>query len=264
MRRNIGILEALKLGGEIFISIDDDNIPLGSDYFKQFESTLTRPFSGVMASSKDGWFNIGDFLIPPIYDRGFPFEQRVQEPSQLAPVTEVKIGVSAGLWLGDPGIDAVNRIADHPRVTGISGAIKNGIAVQQGCFAPFDSQNTAYVRELAPLMMLAVGIGRYDDIFASYIVERVMAETDYHVHYGQPLVWQERNPRNQWRNLADEMFGMEHTKQFADDLRNANIENETILGKLHELYEHLATCTYLPQIVLDIAKAWCEDIEKVL
>lgn len=264
MRRNIGILEALRLGADMIVSIDDDNIPLGSDYFKLFEKTLTEPFNGIMASSKTGWFNIGEFLIPPIYHRGFPFEQRPQEPAQLAPVTNAKIGVSAGLWLGDPDIDTVNRIANSPKVMSISDVVRNGIVVQHGCFAPFDSQNTAYIRELAPLMMLLVGVGRYDDIFASYIAERIMDETKYHIHYGQPLVWQERNPQSQWRNLTDELFGMEHVRQFTDDLRNTEVGKGTILDKLHELYEHLAICKHLPQVALDLGTAWYEDVQTVI
>jgi len=260
MRRNIGILEALKHGAEIIISIDDDNIPLGSDYFKQFERTLTEQFHGVMASSKTGWFNIGEFLTPQVYHRGFPFEQRPQEPSQLVPVTGVKIGVSAGLWLGDPDVDAVNRLADHPRVTGISDVIRNGVAVQSGCFAPFDSQNTAYVRELAPLMMLSGEIGRYDDIWASYITERVIAGTDYCVHYGCPLVYQERNPQNLLRNLKDEIFGMEHTQHFITDLRAAKLTNPTVIGKLAQLYDQLPNWLQITKL----GKTWLKDLEKVV
>jgi hypothetical protein len=264
MRRNIGILEALRFGAEIIISIDDDNIPLSNNYFEQFERTLSDPFNGVMASSKTGWFNIGEFLIPPVYHRGFPFEQRSQEPSKLTPVVGAKIGVSAGLWLGDPDVDTVNRITNSPKVVGISDVVRNGIIVQHGCFAPFDSQNTAYVRELAPLMMLLVGVGRYDDIFASYIAERIMAETDYRLHYGLPLVYQERNQQSQWVNLQDEMYGMQNVSEVCNDLRNAEVGNGTVLDKLHMLYEHLVTCKHLPQVALDLGKAWCEDVGKAL
>ena len=39
-RRNIALLEALKWGADVVVTIDDDNIPLTSDYFHDFRSAL--------------------------------------------------------------------------------------------------------------------------------------------------------------------------------------------------------------------------------
>jgi hypothetical protein len=55
-------------------------------------------------------------------------------------------------------------------------------------------------------MLVLVGVGRYDDIWGSYIAQRVMAETGHRVHYGKPFVWQERNPQSIWTNLRDEIL----------------------------------------------------------
>ncbi|GAI13351.1 unnamed protein product, partial [marine sediment metagenome] len=40
------MLEAIKYGADIIISIDDDNIPLDEHYFKDFVSILSHPFTG--------------------------------------------------------------------------------------------------------------------------------------------------------------------------------------------------------------------------
>ncbi len=265
MRRNIALLEAMKYGADIIITIDDDNIPLDHDYFEVFKSVLTSPYAGQMASSEMRWFNAGGFLSPSVYHRGFPYDYRhIDLKVHLMPMRNVKVGVAAGLWLGDPDIDAMERITNRPTVYQVSEVLRSGLIVDNRCFAPFNSQNTAYVAELAPLMMVLVGVGRYDDIWASYIAERVMMDTDYHVHYGRPFVWQERNPQNQWRNLKDEVFGMEFTTRFCEDLLDATLGEGNILEKLRRLYEYLRSVEYLPPVVCELGRAWCDDVERVL
>ncbi|HLP78744.1 MAG TPA: hypothetical protein VK327_17715, partial [Candidatus Paceibacterota bacterium] len=76
MRRNLALLEAIRQRPDIIISIDDDNLPLGDDYFGEMQSILGRPYSGIMASSPDNWFNIGSLLSPVIWHRGFSYEHR--------------------------------------------------------------------------------------------------------------------------------------------------------------------------------------------
>ena len=264
MRRNISLLEAMKCGAEIIISIDDDNIPLHHDYFADFKSILTSPYNGLMADSERHWFNVGDFLNPTVYHRGFPYDYRhIDLKCHLSSVCGAKVGVAAGLWLGDPDINAMERITNRPSVHQLSSELlRAGILVDESCLAPFNSQNTAYVAELAPLMMVLVGVGRYDDIWASYIAQRVMMEAGYHVYFGRPFVWQERNPHSQWSNLKDEIFGMEFTTRFCQDLLAAKLGEGCVLEKLRRLYEHLRAVDYLPPVVYELGKAWCDDVER--
>jgi len=265
MRRNISLLEAIKWGADIIITIDDDNIPLDQNYFNEFRSILSNPYNGPVANSKTGWFNIGDYLDPPVYHRGFPYEFRHRDLKVcLSPKNDLNIGVAEGLWFGDPDIDAMERLTNRTLVYQMSGIIDSGLVVSNSCFTPFNSQNTAYVSELAPLMMVWVGVGRYDDIWASYTAQRIMMETDYHIHFGKPFVWQERNPHNLWKNLKDEIFGMEFTSIFCQDLLSSNLGTGSILDKLNRLYEHLSTKTYLPPVVCELGFAWCRDVERIL
>ncbi|GAG62834.1 unnamed protein product, partial [marine sediment metagenome] len=126
-RRNIALLEALKHGADKIVTLDDDNIPLSSSYFQEFDILLSQGFDGLMASAKKGWFNIGDYFEPKIYHRGFPIEYRQAEREiQFIPVVDKKIGVAAGLWFGDPDIDAMDRITNQPIVHQISQILHKG------------------------------------------------------------------------------------------------------------------------------------------
>jgi hypothetical protein len=265
MRRNIALLEAMKWGADLIVSIDDDNIPLAENYFADFRAVLSSPYHGIMATSPTRWFNVGEFFAPKIYHRGFPYQYRgLESQVRLTPVSGARVGVAAGLWFGDPDIDAMERITNNPMVHQISEVLRTGLVVDRLCFTPFNSQNTAFVAELAPLLMVWTGVGRYDDIWASYVAQRLMRETDYHVHFGRPCVWQERNPQNLWKNLKDELYGMEYTARFCEDLLKANLGDGSVVMKLRQLYEHLSRLSYLPCIVHDVGKAWLNDVEKVL
>jgi Reversibly glycosylated polypeptide len=265
MRRNIALLEAIKHGADLIITIDDDNIPPDENYFDDFISLLSTPYTGPRTSSETRWFNVGELMVPRVYHRGFPYEWRHKDLQQrLSAVRDAKVGVAAGMWLGDPDIDAMERITNRPIVHQISEMLRNGLIVDNTHFAPFDSQNTAYVRELAPLMMVLTGVGRYDDIWASFIAQRVMMTTDYCCHYGAPLVWQERNEQSLWQNLKDEIFGMEHTEQFCADLLAAELGEGSVLEKLERLHEHLAGKDYIPPVVNELGRAWCRDVRSVL
>lgn len=265
MRRNIATLEALKSGADIVVTVDDDNLPISRDYFTQIEQTLTQPYMGLVADVPSQRFNIGEFLTPKVYHRGFPYEFRHQDLNvRLAPKTNGRIGVVAGLWFGDPDIDAMERITNRPLVLQMSDMARAGLAVAPGCFTPFNSQNTAYRRELVPLMMVLIGVGRYDDIWGSYIAQRVMLEDEFMVRFGEPFVWQERNPQNLWRNLRDELLGMENTERFQADLMAANLTAPSVVGRLRQVYEHLQSLDYLAPEVHEFGQAWCDDVERVL
>jgi hypothetical protein len=265
MRRNIALLEAIKSGADVIVTIDDDNLPIDRHYFDVFRAIFADPFSGLLVDSDSRWFDVGRLLDPPVHHRGFPYDQRQAEQIlKMSPTVGAEVGVAAGLWMGDPDIDAMERITNRPTVHRMAEILRDGILVAKNCYAPFNSQNTAFRRELAPLMMVWVGVGRYDDIWASYLAQRVMRDTPYHVHFGRPLVWQERNAQNLWTNLKDEIFGMEYTPRFVQDLEQLEIGDGPIVERLRNVYGGLARQEYLPPIVHELGKAWCEDLPAVL
>ncbi len=47
-------------------------------------------------------------------------------------------------------------------------------------------------------------------------------------------------------------------------LKIACIRIMTVLGKLEHLYEHLREKDYLPPVVYELGKAWCQDVRSVL
>lgn len=260
-RRNIALLEALKWGADVIVTIDDDNLPMTPGYFGEFEQNLMAPFNGLRVDP-GVWFNVGALADPFFIHRGFPIGQ-LPNCYSVKSAIDARVGVSAGVCLGDPDISAVDRISQAPISHRANEILKSGVVFkpQWKNWTVFNSQNTAFLRELAPAMFMLPGIGRYDDIYASLICQRVMRERKLHVHFGQPFVWQERNAHDLIKDLKAEIFGMENIVSFADELNGISFGKDvTVVGMVRAVYNALAQ--FLPSAYAGLA--FCDDCEKIL
>ena len=278
-RRNIALLEAVKWGADVIVTIDDDNASATPSYFYEFQKRIGGfsqtgglvslvlkdwPFDGIKASSPTGWFDPGCLLVPQTKHRGFPVG--IKADPVFESVTDAKIGVAAGLCLGDPDIDAVTRIALKPTIHSVSELARSGIVVDpKDTKTVFNSQNTAFIRELAPAMFMMPGIGRYDDIYASLICQKLMCEKDLYVHFGQPFVWQQRNEHNLCSDLRAEIDGMENVRKFGEFL-DAIVSggNKTNITWLRDFYYLLSHYGFVPETSIQAAIAFLDDVEKAL
>lgn len=233
-RRNIATLEALKWGADIIVSVDDDNLALTPTYFEIFERVLAG-YSGLKASSLSDWFDVGTLLDPVSPHRGFPRSKK-SEPV-FNSICDAKIGVAAGIVLGDPDIDACTRMVNGPIVHRVSELLRSGIVVDLHCKTVFNSQNTAFIRQLAPAFFMFPGLGRYDDICASLVMQRIMREKGLHVHFGQPFVIQQRNAHDLIKDLKAEIWGMAHVERFASFLDRLEFNGR---GNVLEMCQHVA------------------------
>jgi|SRR5215472_3477719 len=259
-RRNIAVLEALKWGAEVLVTVDDDNIPLTVDYFDHIQYVMERPFNGLRVASSSGWFDVGQMVFPTAMHRGFPAEKLGVHA--FNPCVGAAVGVCAGVVLGDPDISAVTRIATHPIVHVASEVLRAGVVVDPSAWTVFNTQNTAVSRMFAPCLLCCPQFGRYDDIFASLICQRMMRHYGHTVHFGHPFVWQERNPHDLNKDLADEVFGMTHVVHLAgvlDHIQTFSVDKSPVRA----MYEVIAHVDWCPPGVLELADAWMTDVESL-
>jgi hypothetical protein len=264
-RRNVALLAAIAENPDIIITIDDDNYPCAGDYLDDFKRLLSTPFTGLAGTTHGELFDVGQLFKPSFHHRGFPYDTR-EEAAEIVftPVVNAKVGVAAGLWLGDPDIDAATRLVNRPLVKELTDIARQGVVVRPENLTVFNSQNTAFLTELAPLMMVWPGTGRYDDIWASYFAQRIMREDGWHIHFGAPLVWQQRNPQNLIGNLKAEIMGMETTPRLLADLEELDLTGSTVVDKMASAWRQMRKLDYLPAQALDGGAAWCEDVMAAL
>jgi hypothetical protein len=228
-RRNLGLLLAYEREADVIITIDDDNFLAEPDFIGA-HVVVGQDAEIEAFGAPDGWLNVCDFLVEEhgsrFYHRGFPVEARGGEVVTAPPTTRSgRVVVNAGFWLEEPDVDAVTRLSAPVRVTGMKRA--GNFALAERTWSPFNSQNTALSRELIPAYFLSPRIGRYDDIWASYVINAIAGHFGHLITFGRPLVRQERNPHDYWRDLDQERDGMRLTDYVTRRLRDLTFTGST-------------------------------------
>lgn len=236
-RRQVAILKAYSMGSDLIVLIDDDNYIACDDYIGKTLRT-GKESEYLTVSTQRGWYNICEDLEDrhgrKFFPRGYSVDERgEQDQSATWSRKSARSVVTAGFWLGDPDIDAVTRLSAPIDV--VSYNRNENYALDSGVFSPFNSQNTTIHRDIVPAYFLVPEIGRFDDIWASYIVERVAWEMGDVVTYGQPLVRQNRNEHDLWADAYAEEMGTKLTPFFCNMLRSIPLSAKTYGGLCAEL-----------------------------
>ena len=246
-RRNIGMLLAYERGADVIITIDDDNFVMDHDFVGLHRLAGSAPEVPAYGSST-GWLNVCSFLEADhgvsFYHRGFPSSERWMEERQFVSCSRAarKVAVNAGLWIDNPDIDAVTRMERQVVVRGLKSSHPETFTLHPGTWSPFNSQNTALIREAVPAYFLSPYIGRYDDIWASYIVTRIAQHLGHAIGFGLPLVRQDRNPHDLWKDIDAERNGMIMTDEFCGALRSLPLTGATYHECFGEIVEGLGRC----------------------
>jgi hypothetical protein len=269
-RRNIAFLEALKWGADVIYSWDNDNVPVDVHHWQHIwellahnvMSTTHLKFNGIKVTGDKGWFDPGQLLIPATRHRGFPHNKPVSK--QAHPVTDAKVGVAAGLVIGDPDCDASTRIERRPEIGQVHILGSTGVVVDSHTWTVFNSQNTAVIRELIPAWFMMPGVGRHDDIYASLIVQRVARERGLHVHFGPPFTYQQRNKHDLVSDLRAEIDGMENVYKLAKLLDAIILPGKSVIEDVRIIYTQLRNCAFIPLGAATAGLTWIEDCEGVI
>ncbi|WP_326675780.1 hypothetical protein [Streptomyces sp. NBC_01237] len=231
-RRNIGYLLSYLNGSALTVSMDDDNLPIDRPFLDEHRIVLQGPVDHRVVSAADGWFNACDLLdVEPcrVFPRGFPYGPR-GEAAELTAAEEVAdVRINAGLWLDDPDVDAVTRLAVRPRVTAYRG---NPAVLAKDTWCPVNSQNTAIHHDALPayyFLRMGQPIGgaaveRFGDIFSGYFVAACAKHLDHSVRFGGPLVNHERNEHDLLNDLAIELPAIRFMDELLDWLREFRLD----------------------------------------
>jgi hypothetical protein len=274
-RRNIAFLEAYTGEFDYIVTVDDDNCPEDAvAWMAQHLAAMDSEVPPLLETTESGWFNPGSLLSPPVWARGMPYAPTITWPGatdrEFSPNQQVIVGVNAGLWLGDPDIDAMQRITNRPETTDIK--TDRGITMAPGTWAPINSQNTMWRRELLPLAVVLPHVGRWDDIFGGFLAQWSFWASNHVAQFGLPLVRQDRNTHNLWRDLEKEIAGYENTLGWVDLLASGNAAGDPI-EDLAWIAEVLTFETQRKKYLKDniqwdrvasFLDAWVEDWEDIL
>jgi len=200
-RRNLGFLYALGLGAEIIASVDDDNVPY-ADWGRKL--MVGQPVELECYRARNGCFDpIGATEHAHLWHRGYPLQLLSSRDYSDRTRRRVSIDVQADFWDGDPDVDALCRLEHAPTAT----FDPTSFPFTSDALSPFNSQNTFFSRKALAQFCVLPGVGRMDDIWASYHLQSL----GFRVAYGAPTVRQERNPHDLTTDLVAEFLGYERS-----------------------------------------------------
>jgi hypothetical protein len=224
-RRNIGFLRAWQAGAEVLISIDDDNYcRADSDFIGAHHVVGAAAGAHPRATYAGGapWFNPCSLLdfdsAGAIYPRGYPYPaRRAGAAATPVPLPEDArnraISINAGLWLDDPDVDALTRIALAPRARA---APRPAVVLAPETWSPINTQNTALVRDAIPAYyyvrmgypLRGLRIDRFGDILSGYFVQKCAKHLGHAVRFGSPVADHRRSPHDLFKDLYHELAGI--------------------------------------------------------
>jgi hypothetical protein len=163
-RKNIGYL--LAANSEWIIETDDDNLPLDTFWYVR-----NQTISAFLPAQK-GWTNVYRYFSESnIWPRGFPLDQILEPLQSLNSLTSVTSPIQQGLANENPDVDAIYRLVNPLPLN-----FKNHapVALPEGNWCPFNSQNTTWFPEAYLLLYLPSYCSfRMTDIWRSFVAQRI-------------------------------------------------------------------------------------------
>ena len=260
-RKNLGYLYAIQQGSEIIVDTDDDNIPnLDWDILK-FEGCYNVSFPDL------GFVNIYKcFTDLNIWPRGFPLDKVTKAAStiqenQILKNVYTRVGIWQGLANGDPDVDAIYRlILNVPCYFRESPPIVLG----KGTICPFNSQNTAFLKPLFPLLYLpSLVTFRYTDILRGLVAQPILWNSDYYLGFTSSTVTQERNFHDYMKDFELEIPCYLEPYKVINAVLSSVKASFSISDNLYQAYTKLHQIGIVQKEELTLLNYWLEDIAKL-
>ena len=265
-RRNLGYLRALQLGSDFIITIDDDNYLGSTNWLSEHLSALYTTIEVLpTVSSKNEVVNPCHILRfndsnLRIYQRGYPFSKLFCDTFDVEFRNGGRVALNMGLWTASPDVDAYTNIL-YPGLEslGIKEGFQRRYALAPNNYMPVNTQNTSFVRELAPAFydvlmdstIRNIRLDRYDDIWAGLFALKLIHKLGYRATFGVPLTEHRRNKHDYVSDLRSELIGMSFNNLLHEIVMKADVYSKSFADGYLELAD----------IIMNESKRYVNDEE---
>jgi len=259
-RKNIGYLIALRDGASVIVETDDDNSPKQGFWNERIRRQC------VSAALAAGWVNVYRYFTDAhIWPRGLPLDQihSVIPGFETLPKLDIDCPIQQGLVSDNPDVDALYRL-----VLPLPQEFRSDrrLALANGSWCPFNSQNTTWWREVAALLYLPAYCSfRMTDIWRSFVAQRISWVNDWAILFHEPTLRHDRNTHNLLLDFEGEVPGYLHNRSIGEALDHLNIiPGVDHLGdNLKLCYEELVRLKLVGEQELGLLDAWLNDIDLI-
>lgn len=256
-RKMIGYVHAIKAGAGVIVDTDDDNVPKHDWSFPKFDGEFATSDEGL------GFVNVYKLYTDMhIWPRGFPLQlitstQALLDRTKLRQA-QARIGIWQGLADGDPDVDAIYRLTDNTPCNFNDGP---PVVLGSGTICPFNSQNTAYRRELFPLLYMPAHVTfRFTDILRGLVAQPILWAAGFRLGFTRATVVQERNPHDYLKDFHSEIPCYLHAIPVIEAVKSAIDAASGISDNLHRAYRELVRVGIVPEKELPLLEAWLRDM----
>ncbi len=257
-RKNLGYLVAMMGGAEVIIETDDDNLPLSQFWMNRKRATRAHTLTN------NSWVNVYKYFTNKhIWPRGFSLEHILDAVPDLNLEQIVDCPIQQGLANDNPDVDAMYRMSQPLPV---SFETSSNIALGQGSYCPFNSQNTTWFKEAFPLLYLPSYCSfRMTDIWRSFVAQRIAWECDWYILFHQSTVWQERNDHDLLKDFKDEIPGYLNNNNIMKEFEKLSLQQgiNNISSNLLICYQKLIDMGLVESKEIKLLEAWTADIRNI-
>lgn len=253
-RKNIAYLEAISRGARCIVETDDDNFPRDSFWQPRVPLQPCRPVA------YSGWVNVyGYFSQKFIYPRGLPVERARDGPPPPGALAELDCPIQQGLADANPDVDAIYRML-FPLPFEFDADVEP-VALRDGAWCPFNSQNTTFFDRVFPLLYLPAHCSfRMTDIWRSFVAQRILHHLGACVMFHGCTVWQERNAHSLHHDFCDEIPGYVNNDAIRSALLDLNFTTTDPAVLLEQCYECLMRHGWVGKDEEILLAAWIRGI----
>lgn len=260
-RKNLGYLYAIKNGAKLIGETDDDMFP-----DKNYPPQVDLEKSVTVLSGKK-FINVYKYFLKNnksnhVWVRGFPLEYIRDQEGIKKKKEKIIAPMQNSVQDKDSDFDAVYRFLYNDWLE----LKKQGeFALDRGCYAPMNTQNTFTHPMAYPLLYLPATSGFHvEDIIRGYIAQRILWEMGARVVFTHPTAYtSQRNPHNYLDDFKLEVPLFLNTKKLADMLDSISLSKDP-LDSLLKVYRVLVKNGFFPKEELPIVTAWVCEIEDLL
>jgi hypothetical protein len=259
-RKSLGYLYAMSQGSDIIAESDDDNIP----YPEKYPNFLPSQIKTSLLEDQGSVNVYSYFTDKKVWPRGLPLDSiNKSVNTNLIHEENVTCYIQQGLADLDPDVDAIYRLTVASE--DVIFEPNKTLALAEGCYSPFNTQNTLFYREAFPLMLLPIDLNsRVTDIWRGYIAQKLLWCMDANLLFLSPSVYQIRNEHNLVKDLRDEVPLYTQVHDLIDLLKNFKASAIDGCDLMLEIYAYLHQHGFFGDKEVHLCNHWIQEVKKYL
>jgi hypothetical protein len=234
----VGLLQAWDQASDLVILLDSRSPAPTIDFIGTHLKAI-KTYEHPSFSSPTGWVNLTDFLDPqsptPPIPRGFPHSQTHRSHPLLRTTTHQRVVGNSGLSLGASDLAAAWRLQHTHNFDQLKPDSPEHFVLSPGTWTPFPAHNLALTREIIPAYFLSPYAGRLDDIWASFLLQKIASHLGACFSFGTPTLVRVPNSAHLQLDRDQELTGINLSDSLCNALKAIPLEGTTFAACFAEI-----------------------------